>query len=268
MRGAGRPASVAACADPGCDVVVDRALVGHPEDCSARLLAGDAQHGRPECCQQDGHRHGLGDVERAVHAVAVVLDVDGPRPAERGIEHLEIVAHQANRTLVRQPQLTVHDPIVRRAEPQGEPAAACQLSGQRLLRHRDGMARLNRHHGGADFDAVGHLAEQGDRRHGVEVAGNLRNPKRGKASVFGGLGRRRAIRPGGQRAIAPCRTRSSGLFARTPPVTAHSGPTRRARRGETARRRADRCPLLSNASRGRAAAAPRWRPGRRRGSSR
>ena len=131
------------------------------------MLPGDLQHGRAERGQQHGHRHGVGDIERAVHAVAVVLDVDRSRAAERGVEHLEIVTHQPNRTIVGQTQLTVHDPIVRRTQPQCEPVAACQLSGQRLLRHRDGMARLNWHHGGADFDALGHLAEQGDRGHGV-----------------------------------------------------------------------------------------------------
>ena len=222
----------------------------------------------PSAASRTGIRHGFGDVHRAVHAVGIVLDINGSRSVECGVEHLEVIAHQVSRSLVRQAQLTVHDPIVRWADSQRESAPACQLGRQRLLRHRHRMARLDGYDGAADLDAVGYLAQQCDRGHGVEVTGNLWNPKRGEARILGALGRRRAIRLGGQRVGAPCRSRPSDLSARAPAVRAHSGSTRGVRPGETVRRRAGRCPLHSNASRGRAGAGQRWRPGRRRGSSR
>ena len=75
---------------------------------------------------------------------------------------------------------------MRRAQPQSETAAASQLSGQRLLGHGDGMSSLDRYDGAADFDALGDLAEERDRGHGVEVPGNLRNPEGRETSVLGG----------------------------------------------------------------------------------
>ena len=48
------------------------------------------------------------------------------------------------------------------------------------------MSGLHRYDGAADFDAVGDLAEERNRGHGVEVPGNLWNPKGRETSVFGG----------------------------------------------------------------------------------
>ena len=43
---------------------------------------GNAQHHRRERGEEDRGGHDVGDVERIVHAVVVVLDVDGPGPAK------------------------------------------------------------------------------------------------------------------------------------------------------------------------------------------
>ena len=88
-------------------VLADRPLVGHPENRAGRVLAGDAQHHRRERGDQDRHRRGVDDVERAVHAVAVVLDVDRARTGERGVEHLQVVPHQRGRAFVGQPELVL-----------------------------------------------------------------------------------------------------------------------------------------------------------------
>ena len=85
--------------------------------------------------------------------VAVVLDVDGARAVEGGVEHLEVVADQPRRVLVGQAEHVLDDPVVRGSEPQREPALAGRLHGQRLLRHRDRVPGLNRHHGGAELHA-------------------------------------------------------------------------------------------------------------------
>ncbi len=69
--------------------------------------------------------------------------------------------------------------------PERESAVAGRLGSQRLLRHGDGMARLNWDHGGTDLDALGHSAQKRNYGHGVEVAGNLRNPEGGEARIFG-----------------------------------------------------------------------------------
>ena len=117
----------------------------------------------------------------------VVLDVDRARPRERAVQHLEVVPHEVGRTLVREAELILDDPVVRRPEAEREPAAARHLRGERLLRHRDRMTGLDRDDRGADLDALGHLADDRDRGHGVEVAGDLRDPHRGEAGLIGRL---------------------------------------------------------------------------------
>ena len=69
----------------------------------------------------------------------------GPGTRERGVEDLEVVAHQPGRSLVRQPEHVGDDPVVRRTEAEREPPLAHRLVGERLLRHRDRVARLDRH---------------------------------------------------------------------------------------------------------------------------
>ena len=89
-RGAGLPAPAAAFVMRGTTCSRDGALVGHPQDRPRRVLAGDAQHHRAEGREQDRGRGEVRDVDRAVHAVPVVLDVDraraarGPRSGPRG----------------------------------------------------------------------------------------------------------------------------------------------------------------------------------------
>ena len=49
------------------------------------------------------------------------------------------------------------------------------------------MTGLDRDDRGADLDALGHLADDRDRGHGVEIAGDLRDPHRGEAGAVGRL---------------------------------------------------------------------------------
>ena len=82
----------------------------------------------------------------------------GPGPANAA-QHFEVVAHERGRALVREAELILDDPVVRRPEPEREPAAARDLGRERLLRHRDRVTRLDRHDRGTELDALGHLAE-------------------------------------------------------------------------------------------------------------
>jgi hypothetical protein len=49
------------------------------------------------------------------------------------------------------------------------------------------MAGLNWDHGGSNFNSLGHSTQKRNYGHGVEVAGNLRNPQGGEARMFGAL---------------------------------------------------------------------------------
>ena len=89
---------------------------------------------------------------RVVHAVARRSRRRPARARERDVQHLEVVAHLAGGPVVRQPEHVVDDPVVRRSEPEREAAFAHRLVRQRLLRHRDGMPGLDRHHRGAELD--------------------------------------------------------------------------------------------------------------------
>ena len=68
-----------------------------------------------------------------------------------------------------------------------EPARARDLGGQRLLRHDEWMAGLDRDDRCSDFNALGDLAEERDGRHRVEIAGNLGDPERRETLALGGL---------------------------------------------------------------------------------
>ena len=238
-----RPARLArGLRDARDHVVADRPLVGHPEDGPGGVLTGDAQHHGRERGDEDRHLDGIGHVHRAVHPVLVVLDVDRARPRERLVQHLEVVPHEVGRALVREAELTLDDPVVRRPEAEREPAAARHLRGQRLLRHRDGMTGLDRDDRGADLDALGHLADDRDRGHGVEVAGDLRDPHRGEPGLIGGLDVGHQPRQAARRVRAPCRSRSSTRCAfvtfrfRGTRLRGYDDPTRGARRCGTGRR--------------------------------
>ena len=173
--------------DPGHHVVGDRPLVGHPEHGAAGPLARDPQHHRTERGEQHRDRQ-VGDVERVVDAEAVVLDVDRTRAREHGVEHIEVVLDHLRRLLVGQPQHGVDDPVVRRTDTEAEATAARRLHRQRLLSERDRMARLQRHHRGAELDAARLATHERDRGHGVEVLRELGNPGGREARVVRGLG--------------------------------------------------------------------------------
>ena len=176
----------------GTHVVADRALVGHPEDRARRQLARDAQHHRRERGEEDRRRGDVGDVERVVHAVVVVLDVDRARAGERGVQHLEVVAHEARGPLVRQAEHVGDDPVVRRTEAEREAAFAHRLVRQRLLRHRDRVAGLDRHHRGAELDrATSRWPISAIAVERVEVVRDLGHPDRREAGLLGRLARRR-----------------------------------------------------------------------------
>ncbi len=210
-------------------VLADRPLVGHPEDGPVRVLTGDAQHHGCERGDEDRHRDGIGHVHRAVHLVRVVVDVDRTRPRERLVQHCEVVAHEMGGTLVREAELILDDPVVRRPEAEREPAAARHLGGQRLLGHGDGMTGLDGDDRGTDLDAIGDLTRDRDRGQGVEVAGDLRDPDRGEAGRARRPGRRPPARPADPRARAPCRSRSSIRCACTRSLApAPAGDNRRA----------------------------------------
>ena len=187
MRGAGRPAALGGFGDARGDVVPDCALVGHPEDRAAGVLAGDAQHRRSECREQDRHRDGVGDVHRTVHGKAVVLDVNRTRPGDGRVENFEVTAHQTGRPIVGQPELVADDPVMGWPDAERESASARHLRGQRLLCHRNGMPGLDGHDGGSEFDAVGRLSQECDRCHGVEIAGDLRDPEGREAILLSAL---------------------------------------------------------------------------------
>ena len=86
---------------------------------------------------------GVGDVHRAVHAEAVVLDVDRTRARERRVQHLEVVCAPAAPAGRRAGRAVADDPVVRRPDAEREAAFARHLRRQRLLRHRDGMPGLD-----------------------------------------------------------------------------------------------------------------------------
>ena len=218
--------SIGGCSDARDDVIPDCPFIGHPEDGAGGVLTGSAQHRRPECREQDRHGDGVGDIHRAVHGKAVVLHINRTRPGERPGSELRGNREPMRGPVVGQPELVGDDPVMRWADAERESASASSLRGQRLLCHRDGMPGLDGHDGGSEFDAVGRLAEQRDRRHGVEIAGDLRDPEGCEAVVLGGLhvGNQAGQSVGAR--DAPCPNRPSARCAWDPPLTEHSGPTR------------------------------------------
>jgi len=40
-----------------------------------------------KCSDEDGHRHGIGEIERAVHVERVCVDVDRPPDRKRRVQH-------------------------------------------------------------------------------------------------------------------------------------------------------------------------------------
>ncbi len=93
-------------------VVADRPLVGHPQDGACGSLARDPQHRRPESRDEHRHLERVGDVHRAVHAIAVVVDGHRAGTGEGRIQHVEVVANQPRRFVVGQPELIGDDPVV------------------------------------------------------------------------------------------------------------------------------------------------------------
>jgi hypothetical protein len=126
----------------------DRALVGHPQHGPVGPFAREREHDRAERGEQDRERGHRADVERVVHGERPVHHVDRTRPAQRGIQDVQVVAGEPGRALVGQPEHVPHDPVVRGPDAQRQPPAGGRLRGQRLPRQRDRMLRLQRHHGG------------------------------------------------------------------------------------------------------------------------
>lgn len=93
-------------------MVGDGALVGHPEDCAVRAFAGETQHDRPQCGDEDGQRGHRPDVERVVDVEGGVLDVDRTGGCACRVEDVEIVAGKAGRLLVRQAEHVADHPVV------------------------------------------------------------------------------------------------------------------------------------------------------------
>ena len=184
-----RPAGVGrGFRDARGNVLTDRPLVRHPENRARRVFARDAEHHRRERGEEDRCGDDVGDVERIVDAVPVVLDIHHARTGEGRVQDLEVGAHLVRRSFVGQAEHVLDDPVVRRAQPQREAALADRLVRQRLLRHGNRMAGLDRHDRGADLDPVGGLAHEGDRGEGVELVGDLRYPDRGEPAPLGRFG--------------------------------------------------------------------------------
>jgi hypothetical protein len=158
-------------------VLGDRAFVGHPEDRPRSLFAGEAQHHGREGRQQD-RRADVGDVERVVHAVRVVLDVDRAGTRERRVQHLEVVPHLVRGPFVRKAEHVLDDPVMGRPQPERQATLAHRLGRERLLRHRDRVTALDRQDCGPDLDTTGRVAHQRDRRERIEVVRNLGYPDR------------------------------------------------------------------------------------------
>ena len=123
-----------------------------------------------------------------MHAIAVVLDIDRARAGERGVQHLDVVAHQLGRALVRQPEHVLDDPVVGRPDPERQAPLAHRLRGKRLLRHGDRVTALDGYHGRSDFDAPRDSTHERDCREGIEIVRDLRDPDRSEAGRFGRLG--------------------------------------------------------------------------------
>ena len=86
--------------------------------------------------------------------------------------------------LVGQPHHLVDDPMMRDAQPERETSFADGLHGEGLLGQRDGVAGLDRHDGGPDFDAGRGGADDGGGGERIELIGNLRDPHRRQAGRF------------------------------------------------------------------------------------
>ena len=167
------------------DVFADRALVGHPENRSVGELARDPEHHRRSAASRIGVGDDVGDVERVVNVELVVLDVDRARARERRVQHLDVVPHLVGGPLVGKAQHVADDPVVRRADTEREPALAHRLVRQRLLRHRDRMTGLYRHHRGPELDPRRRGPHQRDRGERVEFVRDLRHPDRREAGPLG-----------------------------------------------------------------------------------
>jgi hypothetical protein len=120
-----------------------------------------------------------------VHAEVLVLDVDLAGPREGRFEDVEDVTHVRGRALVGEAEHLVDDPVVRHAEPEGQPAAAHRLHRQCLLHEGDGMTGLHRHDRGADLDPGGLGPDQGRGGERIELVGDLGDPDRRQPGLLG-----------------------------------------------------------------------------------
>ena len=193
MRGAGRPASLAAFGDARDHVVADRPLVGHPEDGAGGVLTGDAQHRGPERREQDRHRRWRRPRPSGCAREKPSFSTStGPGPANGRVQHLEVVPHEVGRPLVREAEL-----VARRSS--GATARGRARTGRRTPPAWSAPAAPSEWDAGSgsgttavpSLDAVGRLADERDRGHGVEVAGDLRDPEGGEAGAARRPGRRR-----------------------------------------------------------------------------
>ena len=174
------PATIRGAGEVGHDVTGDGPLVGHPEDGPVGSFARDAQHQGAEGGEQDRRRRDVGDVQRVVDPERVVLHVDGARAGQGRLQHIEVVAHGLCRSFVGQAEHLVDDPVVGDAQAQGQATLEDGLGGECLLGQRDRVPGLDGDHRRADLDARGLESDDGRRREGVELVGDLRHPDRGQ----------------------------------------------------------------------------------------
>src|SRR5262249_54429173 len=109
------------------DVLPDGTLVSHPQDGPRRLLAGEAEHDRAEGREQHRVGNPVRDVDRAVYAVLVVLDVHRARAAQGRVRGGRVVALWGGGPLVGETEHVLDDPVVRRAQAERKAPLAHRL---------------------------------------------------------------------------------------------------------------------------------------------
>jgi hypothetical protein len=149
-------------------VLGERRRPGHPRDRPVGDGAGQLEHLRSERSNQHRYRRQVGDVERGVRRDRLTVDVALAAAQERH-EHVQVLAHVPHRLRVRQAEHVLDDNLVRQPDTEREPAPTRGLHGQRLLRHRDRMARVRRHHTGQELDPRNLVSNHGQHAHGVEA---------------------------------------------------------------------------------------------------
>ena len=148
--------------------------IAEPQHDTVSDLAGELQHLAREAGQVDRRRgQPLRDRHAPLHAI--VTSLEARAVAERAAEDRHVLAHDAERIVELQAELLLHRRAVAHAEPEQVAPTGLLGQGERCLRRRHGVARIDRQDADAETRARGRGAIRRQHEEGI-ATGAVRHP--------------------------------------------------------------------------------------------